>query len=66
MCNNPGGWSQCTVSYAKCKGLNQNKKYMCVEDEMVYDGNALMHTGIPVPIVPGEYHAWQKHFVEQK
>lgn len=52
------------VSYVKCRGLDPEKMYLCEEDAKVYDGSALEYAGIPVPTVPGEYHAWQMHFVE--
>lgn len=50
------------VSYVRCRGLDPEKKYRCEENKKVYDGNALMHIGVPVEIIPGEYHAWQMHF----
>lgn len=50
------------VSYVKCRGLDPKKKYKCEDDGKVYDGSALIHIGVPVETVPGEYHAWQMHF----
>lgn len=51
------------VFYVKCKGLVPQRKYYCEENGKVYDGGVLGHIGVPIPVVPGEYHAWQMHFV---
>lgn len=50
------------ISYVKCKGLDVKRRYYCEEDGNVYNGGILRYLGIPVPIVPGEYQAWQRHF----
>lgn len=55
-CNSP-------VTYVKCKGLQSDGIYQMEGTEQVFCGNALMEIGVPVPIVPGEYHAWQMHFI---
>ena len=52
------------VNYVRCKGLNPEKNYCCAEQKTVYSGSALMSVGIPVKIIPGEYHAWQMHLTE--
>lgn len=52
------------VFYMKCKGLDPKRRYLCEENSQIYDGSALACIGVPIPIVPGEYHAWQMHFVE--
>ncbi len=59
-CNNP-------VSYVRCRGLDPAKMYH-VEPVLGADtqplelsGQALMTVGLPVPIIPGEYKAWQWH-----
>ena len=52
------------VNYVRCKGLNPEKNYCCAEQKTVYPGSALMSVGIPVKIIPGEYHAWQMHLTE--
>lgn len=51
------------VSYVKCRGLDPKKKYKCEDDGKVYDGSALIHIGVPVARVSGEYRAWQRHFI---
>ena len=53
------------VNYVKCKGLKADKTYICEENGAKYPGSALMSVGVPVPVVPGEYNAWQMHFVEE-
>lgn len=55
-CNSP-------VTYVKCKGLDGNAHYQLEGTSQLISGNALMEIGIPVPIVSGEYHAWQMHFI---
>lgn len=55
-CNSP-------VTYVKCKGLDGEGKYVIEGTSRVFSGNALMETGIPVPVVSGEYHAWQIHLI---
>lgn len=52
------------VNYVKCKGLDPMKNYLYEGKDTVYSGNALIHVGLPIPIEPGEYLAWQIHFVE--
>lgn len=62
-CNSP-------VTYIRCKGLDDNAEYRIdnaengFETGKVYSGSALMYVGLPVPIVPGEYKAYQLHFVK--
>lgn len=56
------------INYVRCKGLDAGKNY-CLQDaegkngEMVYSGSVLMHVGVPVPSVMGEYKAWQMLFI---
>lgn len=50
------------VTYIRCMGLSKDKLYEVKETGEVFSGSILMHTGYPVPIIPGEYHAWQYHF----
>ncbi|MDO4307368.1 MAG: alpha-galactosidase [Eubacteriales bacterium] len=56
-CNSP-------VTYIKCKGLKADGKYCREGSTRVYSGNALMEIGVPIPVVMGEYKAWQMHFTE--
>lgn len=51
------------VNYVRLKGLNPEKEYVCEESGATFSGAALMHIGYPVPVVMGEYKAWQIHFV---
>ena len=56
------------INYVRCKGLDAEKNY-CLQDaegkngKMVYSGSVLMHVGVPVPSVMGEYKAWQMLFI---
>lgn len=56
-CNSP-------VTYVRCRGLVSDKKYRQEGSDQVISGSALMEIGVPVPIVAGEYHAWQMHFLQ--
>lgn len=51
------------VTYIRCMGLAEDKLYEVAESGEQFDGNMLMHTGYPLPVIPGEYHAWQCHFI---
>lgn len=51
------------VNYVKCKGLDEKKQYQLEGTEEVYDGSMLVNIGLPIPVIPKEYHAWQYHFV---
>lgn len=51
------------VTYIRCMGLEADRLYEVMETGEVFSGSALMHTGYPVPVIPGEYNAWQYHFV---
>lgn len=57
-CNSP-------VTYIKCKGLKADGKYCEEGSSRIYSGSALMEIGVPIPIVMGEYRAWQMHFTEK-
>ncbi|MEY8331533.1 alpha-galactosidase [Lachnospiraceae bacterium 47-T17] len=50
------------VSYVQCRGLDPKRKYYCEADGRVYDGSALGHMGVQIPVVFEEYHAWQFYF----
>ena len=50
------------VIYGKCKGLDPNTMYVCQETGEVFSGTALMHIGMPLPIIFAEYVAFQYHF----
>ena len=51
------------VHYVKCKGLDENKQYQLEETGEVYDGSMLVNVGLPIPVIPKEYQAWQYHFI---
>ena len=55
-------WGNAPVSYVKCRGLDPRKQYRTDGEDRVYSGSMLMHTGIPIPVLPGEYLAWQFYF----
>lgn len=48
-----------TVNYIRLKGLESGKQYEDQESRMVYDADALMETGLPLPLVQGEYRSYQ-------
>ena len=50
-----------TVNYLRLKGLPKGCLYRQEESGMVYGSDALMETGIPLPVEMGEYHAYQMH-----
>ena len=50
------------VMYAKCRGLDKSAVYRCEEDGKEYSAAALMTVGYPLPVIPGEYHAFTYHF----
>lgn len=52
-----------TVNYVRLKGLKSGSMYQEQESRMVYAADALMETGLPLPIEMGEYRAYQMHFV---
>ncbi len=55
------------VNYIKLRGLEPETQYVITSvtkdddapEPFISDGNALMHSGIPLPIISGEYQAWQ-------
>ena len=51
------------VNYVKCKGLHPDKMYRNEKDNQIYNGNALMHAGLPIEIEPGEYRGIQIHLM---
>ncbi|WP_251388532.1 alpha-galactosidase [Mediterraneibacter agrestimuris] len=50
------------TNYVRMKGLEPHIMYYCKETNKCYSGAVLMHVGYPVPLVMGEYKAWQFHF----
>ena len=50
------------VHYIRCRGLEDDALYTCRETGAVLSGSLLRIIGIPLPIVPGEYQAFQFHF----
>lgn len=51
-----------TVNYVKIKGLDGAAMYRDMESGREYNGTALMHAGIPMPLQAGEYQAYQMYF----
>ena len=51
------------VNYVKCKGLHPDKMYRNEKDNQIYNGNALIHAGLPIAIEPGEYRGIQIHLM---
>lgn len=49
------------VHYARCKGLKRDSVYECEENGKQYSEAVLRIVGMPVPVEPGEYHAYQFH-----
>ena len=50
--------------YIRCKGLDPHTSYRDTITGKVYTGAALLYAGLPIPEVPGEYNAFQWHFVQ--
>lgn len=53
-----------TVNYLKLRGLKPEAMYQEQETGRIYSGAVLMEVGIALPIVVGEYHAYQMYFQE--
>lgn len=54
-----------TVDYIKVRGLEENTMYRDTESGTLYNSTVLMETGIPVPVLEGEYQSYQWHFVKE-
>ena len=54
-----------TVNYVKLQGLEETAVYREEKSEKRYTGAALMYGGMPLPIEPGEYQAYQYCFVKE-
>ena len=50
------------VHYVRCRGLEEDALYVCQETGAALSGSLLGLIGIPLPIEPGEYHAYMYHF----
>ncbi len=51
-----------TVQYIRLKGLERNCLYQEEGSGKVYASDALMETGIPLPVEMGQYQAYQMYF----
>ena len=51
-----------TVNYVRLKGLSGGCLYRERESGRIYGADALMETGVPLPVEMGEYHAYQMYF----
>ena len=54
-----------TVNYVKLQGLEETAVYREEKSGKRYTGVALMYGGMPLPIEPGEYQAYQYCFVKE-
>ena len=54
-----------TVNYVKLQGLEETAVYREEKSGKRYTGAALMYGGMPLPIEPGEYQAYQYCFVNE-
>lgn len=54
-----------TVDYIKVRGLEENTIYRETESGKLYNSTVLMESGFPMPIMDGEYQAYQWHFVRE-
>ena len=54
-----------TVNYVKLQGLEETAVYQEEKSGKRYTGAALMYGGMPLPIEPGEYQAYQYCFVKE-
>lgn len=55
-----------TVNYIRLKGLTTGCMYQEEKSGNIYPSDALMETGIPLPVEMGEYHAYQMYFTRLK
>ena len=51
-----------TASYLRLKGLTSGKKYEDPQSGRIYDGDALMEVGLPLPLETGAYQAYRYYF----
>ena len=51
-----------TANYVRLKGLVSGRSYQDQESGNIYDADALMEVGIPLPLRVGEYQAYQYYF----
>lgn len=51
-----------TVNYLRLKGLTSGRQYQEQNSGKIYDADALMEAGIPLPVEMGEYLAYQYYF----
>lgn len=51
-----------TVNYIRLKGLGENCLYQEQKSGRIYASDALMETGIPLPVEMGQYQAYQMYF----
>lgn len=51
-----------TVNYIRLKGLISGQQYQEQESKKIYDSDALMEIGIPLPVKLGAYCAYQYYF----
>ncbi|MDD3220579.1 MAG: alpha-galactosidase [Lachnospiraceae bacterium] len=56
-------YANAAVSYVKVKGLRADAQYLEENSGKRYSGSALMAIGLPLPVEPGEYLAYQMHFI---
>ena len=54
-----------TINYVKLQGLEETAVYREEKSGKRYTGAALMYGGMPLPIEPGEYQAYQYCFVKE-
>lgn len=52
------------VNYVRLKGLEAGAMYYEKESKKTYAADALMETGIPLPVQMGDYHAYQMYFTK--
>jgi alpha-galactosidase len=52
-----------TVNYIRLKGLVSGRRYREEKSRKIYDADALMGAGIPLPVEPGAHRAYQYHFI---
>ncbi len=53
-----------TVNYLRFKGLPGGCMYQEQKTGKIYASDALMETGLPLPVEMGEYRAYQMHFIK--
>jgi alpha-galactosidase len=59
-----GAHCNAPINYVRLKGLEEKALYVEEVSQKEYSGSALMHAGLPLPMLLGEYLSKQLHFTK--